>query len=262
MSKKVIIGITTGNRKINSFTSPNAEFVCLSNAYLQLFKHDENVIPLIISPEIYHNNTEQICSMLDGLIISDGQDIHPSYYKQINLVKYDENVKGIGVPFKRPKVMEPYLQRDQLEIQLYRKAKEKNIPILGVCRGMQIINVAEGGTLHQELPDSEVTHYLGEDGWINYHQIKICQSSKLNAIFKKEEYAISSIHHQGIEKLGKELIATGHADDGHIEVIEHKDKDFIMGFQGHFEKMVKNYPLYQKMIHHFVEQARKEVLCS
>ena len=253
MNKKLIIGITANKKTVSVNFSAQQEITYIADVFLDLFKSYDNIIPIIISQENVEH-VEEICSILDGLIISSGEDVDPSFYKALNLVKYDENVKDLGSHYHRSKLMAPNKKRDQFEIALYKAAKEKNIPILGICRGMQLINVAEGGTLYQELPASHISHFIEKDGWIHYHNIELDKDSKVYEIFKTSTYTIASIHHQGVDKLGNNLVASARAEDGLIEIIEHKEKDFIVGFQGHIEQMF-NFPIYRKVIDVFVEKA-------
>jgi putative glutamine amidotransferase len=253
MKKKLIIGITANKKTVSVNFSAKQDVTYIADTFLDLFKSYDNIIPIIISQENVEH-VEEICGILDGLIISSGEDVDPSFYKALNLIKYDDNVKDLGSHYHRSKLMAPNKKRDQFEISLYKAAKEKNIPILGICRGMQLINVAEGGTLYQELPASHISHFIEKDGWIHYHNIELDKDSKVYEIFKISTYTISSIHHQGVDKLGNNLVASARAEDGLIEIIEHMEKDFIVGFQGHIEHMF-NFPLYRKVIDVFVEKA-------
>jgi putative glutamine amidotransferase len=248
----VFIGITANKKSVSVNFSTKQDVTYISDAFLGLFKKYDNVIPIIISDENLEH-VKEICEILDGLVISSGEDVDPSFYKAFNLIKYD-NVTDLGSSYHRPKLLAPNKKRDQFELELYRVAKEKNIPILGICKGMQLMNVAEGGTLYQELPSTKISHFIEKDGWIHYHDIEIEKKSKLYEIFNTSRYTISSIHHQGIEKLGDNFIASATAEDGLVEIIEHKERDFIVGFQGHIEKM-DNFPLYKKVIDVFVEKA-------
>lgn len=262
MKNKILIGITTSKRSVDVNFLSKQEITYISNSIIELFQSHENVIPVILSHDTHNHHTDEICSILDGLLLSSGEDIDPSFYKTSNQINYDDKVNNIGKAYHRPKSLEPNQKRDQFEINLYHAAKKRNIPILGICRGMQLINVAEGGTLHQENPESHISHFIEKDGWIHYHNIEIDKNSKTYSILSTENIPISSIHHQSINNLGKELKATATAPDGTIEIIEHPDKEFIIGIQGHMEKILSNFPIYKKVIDEFLHAAtRRSALC-
>ncbi len=142
----------------------------------------------------------------------------------------------------------PILERDYFEIQLYSISKSLGKSILGICRGMQIINISEGGTLCQNI-DTYLEHSIRKDGWIPYHSIKIKKNTILHQLLDIEEYTVSSTHHQCIKKLGTNIVASAYSADGIVEAIELcSDKQKIIGFQGHIENMLTNYTEYNKII--------------
>ncbi|EKE26773.1 MAG: hypothetical protein ACD_4C00148G0002 [uncultured bacterium (gcode 4)] len=257
MKKKVFIGITASQREVHVNISKK-DITYISDDFLALIKYFDNVIPVILPVDIDPEHAKEIVEKLDGIILSSGEDIDPSIYKAVNLIKYDENISGLGEKYHRSLMFVPNIKRDFFEISLYKAAKEKNIPVIGICRGMQLINVAEEGTLYQENPDAGLIHFLGKDGWIHYHDIFLEKNSKIFEVFQIQKYTVCSIHHQSVEKLGKNLVISAKSEDGVVEVIEHKDYDFIIGIQGHIEKMTKNYPLYQKLIEKFIQNASIE----
>lgn len=262
MKKQTLIGITTSKRAVDVNLLSKQEIIYISNAMLELFATHENVVPIILSPDTHPQHADEICSILDGLLLSSGEDVDPSFYNNIELIKYDEKVSGVGKKYHRPTLLEPNIKRDKFEIDLYNAAKAKNIPVLGICRGMQIINVAEGGTLHQEHPDSDISHFMEKDGWINYHNIEIEQDSQIFSILNTLNHTVSSIHHQSVNQLADSLRSSAKADDGTIEIIEHLHEEFIIGIQGHIEKTMKNFPIYKNIINAFVKTAsREKILC-
>ncbi len=149
-------------------------------------------------------------SRLDGLIISGGPDVEP--------VRYGQHA-GPRTTVVRP-------ERDDAEVALFRAMHDASRPVLGICRGMQLINVALGGTLIQHLPD-----VVGHDehsptpGAMGEHKISVAPSSRLAALLGAESGQVGVIdvpthHHQGIDQLGAGLVATAWADDGMIEALE------------------------------------------
>lgn len=198
-----------------------------------IYKHGG--IPVIIPNIIDFNVIEKFLNKVDALLLIGGEDVSSECYSG----KKSKNV------------------RDEFEIKMYNYFKKNNKPIFGICRGLQIINVAEGGTL-KDIDDSEINHLIGLDGWINYHDIKIINHTKLKKIIPKSNYTISSVHHQAVDKLGNSLVVSAVSNDGVIEVIESSSENFVMAFQGHIEKCLKNYDAYNNVIKKFIQEACNE----
>jgi putative glutamine amidotransferase len=166
---------------------------------------------------------DEILDLLDGLILAGGSDIDPAAY---------------GVD-PHPKTQTPVPERDTFEIALARRAWERDMPVLGICRGMQLINVARGGTLVQHLPD-EFGHedhrripgsFDGSD-----HDVRLEAGSLAERAAGEQVHVTKSHHHQGIERVGEGLQITGHATiDDLPEAIEAPDRRFVLGVQWHPE---------------------------
>ena len=210
----------------------------VANSYIDILVKN-NAIPILLSPQISKNEVVDIVKKIDGMMFIGGEDIKEGYYNS------DLNVREIS-------------KRDELEIELYRECKDKRIPILGICRGLQLINVAEGGTLENISDSNIIKHTIDEDGFINYHDIYIEKDSKLKKIMKIDNYSVCSMHHQKIAKLGENLKISAKSEDGVIEAIESKDKNFIMAFQGHIEKNIKNFKKYNNVIKEFLDYSTTE----
>lgn len=165
----------------------------------------------------------EIMSKASGLLLSGGPKVHPGRYGK----EYDTARCYIDA------------SRDTLEFNLLNIAIEKQMPILGICRGLQLLNVAFGGTLFVDiLADfgSKIIHRDKEFGYC-YHEISLIKNSMLYKLLLIENFTVNSFHHQGIEKLPDEFIANALSDDGFIEGIERKDtsKPFILAVQWHPE---------------------------
>lgn len=200
-------------------------------------------IPIIIPNAISVEDCKDIVAKVDGLVLIGGQDISPSLYGQVCKVSYSPSVSGIGEPYNRPALLKPDEHRDNIEKATYMSAREKGIPVLGVCRGMQLINVAEGGSLKQEIEGDVLDHALDHDGWINYHEVEVVSHTRLREIVGKEKFLVSSIHHQCVDRLGQNIVASAFSVDGMVEAIEVDEPDvFVVGIQGHIEKSLKNTP--------------------
>lgn len=177
-----------------------------------------------LSPELAEGYIEQA----EGVLFSGGVDVDPVHFGQTphpNLGFIDES-------------------RDLFEFALYKAAKRRGIPILGICRGIQLINVAEGGTLHQHLPalPEMIQHsQLNPDGSL-FHEMKLDPNSGLANAYGKTMLRTDSYHHQGIDKLGRELKAVAWTQDGLIEAVEGTGKTFVLGVQWHPEMSFQKYP--------------------
>lgn len=152
----------------------------------------------------------------DGLILCGGNDIQPLYY--------NEEING-SRNFD--------IERDKREFSIAKKFLETGKPILGICRGHQLLNVILGGTLIQHLPNA--SDHTGKNGVDNIHTIKTNPKSILYNLYG-DYFFVNSSHHQAIKNLGNDLIATAYAMDGTIEAIEHISKPYI-AVQFHPERM-------------------------
>lgn len=249
--KAPIIGVTTSETTLE--LKPITK---LNSAYVELVS-SHNGIPLLLTQRTPLEHVEQLVSRLDGLILIGGQDIDPAIWGAAPEVEYRENLSGTGIRYCRPVDYTPSRRRDDFEIALYHAAKERCIPIFGICRGLQIINVAEGGSLHQELPEpTTIRHYTENDEWTQHHMIHIDPNTKVGTWMQREQYFTSSIHHQGIDRLGDNLRVSARAEDGVIEIIENlHDERFIVGVHGHIEQTRPNLPLYDILLGIFFDQA-------
>ncbi|MDZ7740442.1 MAG: gamma-glutamyl-gamma-aminobutyrate hydrolase family protein [Bacteroidota bacterium] len=182
----------------------------------------------------------------DGFLLTGGPDVHPAWYGQI------EDTTKCG---------EFDLRRDSLEIKLIGGAVNMQIPILGICRGEQILNVYFGGSLVADIPteyDTLVKHRIVEDPYSCYHRVVVDSSSKLFKTSQAGMGFVASNHHQAINRLGEELRITARADDDLPEAIEWKDpagKAFMMAVQWHPERMDKSNPLSLPIALYFLTAA-------
>jgi gamma-glutamyl-gamma-aminobutyrate hydrolase PuuD len=159
----------------------------------------------------------------DGLVLQGGADIDPAVYGR-------EPDPHLG-PTDRV--------RDEFELRLLSAFVARDKPVLGVCRGMQLINVAHGGTLHQDLVASFVTaihHHVPEQYDAHMHRLRYPAGGWMDRLFPDaSEPCVNSIHHQGIDVLGEGLVAEAWSEDGIIECIRRPDAAFVVGVQWHPE---------------------------
>ena len=166
-------------------------------------------------------------SHIDGLLLPGGGDINPSVYSQ----KRHFTIRGVN----------PSL--DALEIWLFQKALEADLPVFGICRGIQIMSVAMGGELYQDIEDTvpreTLSHTRRCDGTDSQHEIEITDGSLLHGLIGKSVSTVNSAHHQAVDAVGEELVVTARSTaEGIIEAIEHPDKRFMLGVQYHPERML------------------------
>jgi putative glutamine amidotransferase len=181
----------------------------------------------------------------DGLLVTGGEDVYPDHYGKIS----DTTKCGT---FDR--------YRDSLELALIRQALKSKMPVFGVCRGLQILNIALDGTLIIDIPadyDTIVIHR--QEDWENcYHQVSVDTASVLFSISRARSAIVNSNHHQGIDKLGNELLITSYAMDSLPESIEWKNnegKGFLMAVQWHPERMDTIHPLAKNLAVEFLRAA-------
>lgn len=214
-----LIGITTGRR----ISRNDYMLITLVEAYSQAVTRAGGapvLIPLGL-PESYLSN---ILNRLDGLLLSGGGDIDPGLY---------------GNPM-HPMVNEVDTDRDRVEMYVCLQALQREMPVLGVCRGLQVMNVALGGTLFEDIADQRPgsLQHRYWPGWARdhlAHNIDIIENSLLSKILGSETLMVNSLHHQGINRLSPHLQATATAPDGLIEAVELPGYPFGLAVQWHPE---------------------------
>jgi len=182
-------------------------------------------IPLILSPLMGASLAGSALDGCDGLLLTGGEDIHPSWY---------------GAD-PSPLLSPPSSERDLLELALFAVARQRGLPILGICRGIQLVNVALGGTLFQDLPSERpgsVDHSPPGLRNIRSHPVRIHPGSRVAAALDATSITVNSFHHQAIKDLAPGLVATAWSDDGLIEAVESGPAtSWILAVQWHPEEM-------------------------
>ena len=204
---------------------------------------DAGGIPLIApywkDPEII----KQMVTMADGIFVSGGADVEPSEYGEE----------------KRSECQATIPERDAFELALIKEALEQDKPMICICRGMQILNVALGGTLYQDLQLNTGTT-IDHPDYVSYltgfHDVKVETDSKLYGIFGKETMFVNSLHHQGIKDLAPGLKVAATAPDGLIEGVELPGKTYVVGYQWHPEMMPAN-EMYSKLFGALMDECKK-----
>jgi putative glutamine amidotransferase len=181
-------------------------------------------IPVLIPFDLDPSLQEQLTNRLDGVVFSGGGDIHPSFYN--------------GQP--HPLVDEVDTARDQLEIDLLKQTIRVGKPFFGICRGLQLINVALGGSLYEDLLDQRpqaLRHQYAPEFPRNYlaHSVQLEANSQIGSLIPRPKIQVNSLHHQGIDRLAPDLQASGYAPDGLIEAVELPGYSFGLAIQWHPE---------------------------
>jgi putative glutamine amidotransferase len=198
-------------------------------------------IPVVVPP-LHIGLVEQLLERIDGVCLSGGPDLDP--------VSYGARPHEHTGPTQH--------RLDAFELALARAADARGLPILAVCRGLQVLNVARGGTLHQHLPEQvgeRIKHRQEAAGTFPTHWVTLQPSSKLETILGRHRTKVNSFHHQAVATLGDGLVVTGRASDGTIEGVEAIDREFVVGVQWHAETLVDR-PGQAALFSSFVQAAR------
>lgn len=174
----------------------------------------------------------------DGLLLPGGADIEPALYGRN----------------REEKCGKPNELRDKYEFLIYDAFVKTNKPILCICRGFQLLNVINGGTLYQDIADiKKCSHSDFLKRAKAVHNVTITENTKLSEIFGKSQVGVNSLHHQAVENIGNNLIVSAVSEDGFVEALELKNHPFCMGVQWHPEHMSKNDSLQQDIFNKFVK---------
>ena len=199
--------------------------------------------PVLIPQLQNEDKAESYIDLIDGLVLTGGSDVCPHYYGE-----EPEDIKD-----NNP-------SRDKWEIELFTQAYEKNIPVFGICRGMQLMNVALGGSLYQDINKhlgKELLHWPQDQEYIR-HFVDIERKSKLFKVLCSDRIKVNSYHHQAIKKMAPPLKAVATAEAGIIEAVEAAEKEFILGVQWHPEDLINKQPCFLKAFKILVENAGKD----
>jgi putative glutamine amidotransferase len=241
-----IIGVSTSEMRTPERVvhDPNSEPVqsrelALGLTYPEAIRR-AGAVPVIIPP-LDIESVEPLLDGLCGLCLSGGPDLHPAVYGAVAHA-------ALGPT-------EPHL--DHFELALVRAAEARDLPVLAICRGLQVLNVARGGTLVQDLPSerpSGVVHRQRPRGSTPTHGVRIEGASLVASALGVLEIRVNSFHHQAVDVLGSGLRAVGWASDGVVEAIEATDRAFTIAVQWHAESMVDS-PEQARLLRTFTEMA-------
>ena len=221
---KPLVAVTMGSSPGDSAGRPAR--ATLNAAYLRAIEN-AGAVPVLLAPGMGHETIEALMARVTGLMLTGGGDIDPARYGEA------AHPKTVGVS----------VERDEMEDVATLWALERDMPILAICRGLQFLNVALGGSLHQHTPDvvgDRIKHAQTEHGFARdepTHGVRMAHGSCLSALLGADRARVNSMHHQSINRLGSGLVATAWADDDCIEGAELPGRRFVAGVQWHAEEM-------------------------
>ncbi len=236
---KPIIGVT-----VDRSTNDGYSYETINEYNLKAFMLS-GAIPIMLPTIVEDELMDEYLKIVDGLCFSGGDDICPLIYGEdpINEVKEISHL------------------RDEFEVKLFQKAAAKDMPVLGICRGSQIINVSSGGSLYQDInvqKDGTGGHMpkFASAGF-THHRVEIMKGSVLYSILQTEEIPVNSFHHQAVKNIAEGYKVAALSRDGTIEAIESVNHTFIVGVQWHPELLYERYPVFLKIFEALVKAAKK-----
>lgn len=245
-----LIGVTTselrmaGQVRRERHGEPARVEMALGMSYLRAVERAGG-LPVVLPP-LELDRISPLLDRLSGVLLSGGPDLDPSGYGRA----------------AHPELGPTEPQLDAFEVQLAREADARGLPILGICRGAQALNISRGGTLHQHLPDATdgtVEHRQDAPGSQATHEVRVAPRSRLAAVLGSPRMAVNSFHHQGVEELGRGLRAVAWAPDGVIEAVEAREEWPVLGVQWHAETLIDD-PAQLALFRHLVTAAEEREL--
>ena len=241
-----LIGISTSELRnpkehVNRFASePPMRELALGLTYPQAVARAGGV-PVVIPPFTSDQQIDALLDRVDGLLFSGGPDFDPSTYGEARHPELGPDVDAVA---------------DAYELTLHAAAAERDLPVLGICRGMQGLNVSRGGTLQQHLPDvTTLAHRPGHDMFSPAHSVAIEAGSLLHRLAGTRDLAVNSFHHQAVARLGAGLQIAARAPDGTVEAVWDPAASFSLGVQWHPETLT-HLPEHAALIAALVTAAR------
>jgi putative glutamine amidotransferase len=237
-----LIGVTTSL----SFGKKTPERAYVNSTYLAAIQ-EAGGVPVPLPPQLGDGALEELSSRLHGLLLTGGGDVDP---------------KTFGEPPHRS-VYDVAPTRDRLEMALVRRCMTEGRPVLAICRGIQLLNVALGGSLYQDVatdPGTKIKHQQTGPRDKPTHAVTVTPGSFLARVLGEDELRVNSMHHQAVKALGKNMVAVAHAPDQIVEGIELADAGpdrFVLGVQWHPEELVPKDSAARNLFSAFVSACRK-----
>lgn len=239
---KPVIGVTANSLFSEGGAFPGMERVYVNQTYIHSVI-EADAIPVILPTIQNEQAIKAQLSRVDAVLLSGGSDVNPLLFGEEPDAKLD---------FILP-------DRDQYEISLTTLAYQMGKPLLGICRGIQVINVAFGGTLYQDIitqaPRCTVKHFQSSRRDFAGHTVDIASGSLLYEILGADSLAVNSFHHQAVKDVAPGFFINAMSRDGIIEGIEKPGKAFMLGVQWHPEMLVDSYPIMQALFRRLTTEA-------
>lgn len=238
MKPKPLIGLTT-YRNLNSYSHPQ---ISIAEAYTRAVS-SAGGLPVAVPLGLGEADLEGLLTRLEGIIFTGGGDVEPQRYGSS----------------PHPLVDAVDADRDRVELFLLEQTLRRRLPFLGICRGLQVLNVGLGGTLYEDILDQHagaMQHQYSPDWPRDYlaHTVKICRGTLLSLIIGRDVVGVNSLHHQGIRRLADGLAPTAYAPDGLVEAVELHDYSFGLAVQWHPEWLTMHQPM-QMVFSNFIQAA-------
>lgn len=239
MSTFPLIGVSTS---ITVGTSPERAYV--NSTYLNAIQQAGGV-PLPLPPQLSSRSWKRLAAGLDGLLLTGGGDIDPALFGEA----------------PQPTLYDVAPIRDTFEANAARWALEHRLPLLCICRGVQVLNVALGGSLYQDVgtdPGTTLPHSQKEPRDQPTHKIRIAPGSRLAEVVGADEVEVNSMHHQALKSLGRGLAAVAWAPDQLVEGVEMPEQPgFVLGVQWHPEELIGHSEAARRLFAALVTHARR-----
>ncbi|HIE26020.1 TPA: gamma-glutamyl-gamma-aminobutyrate hydrolase family protein [Candidatus Poribacteria bacterium] len=239
-----IIGVTCGSDVSASNTGGRVyRKNTVGSDYISAIEHAGGapvVLPIVEDEECISG----FIDIIDGLLLSGGGDIDPSFFNE-------EPISALGS-------IDP--NRDSVEMLLSKAALEQDLPVLAICRGIQVLNVAAGGTLYQDISQHSketLKHRQSAPGWHASHTIQMEPGSLISEIFGKRTGRVNSFHHQAVRDAADGFYVSARSNDGIIEAIESREYRFMLGVQFHPEMMFQHHPEAANIFAAFVKACQR-----
>lgn len=203
-------------------------------------------VPVVLPP-VRPEDVPALLERLDGVLLSGGVDVDPVLYGQA----------------PHPKLGRVNRRRDDFELALTREALRRDLPILAICRGHQVLNVATGGTLVQDIPsivEGAMEHDAPGPRWRRSHRVEVTASSRLREILGEDALSVNSLHHQAVDRVGEGLLMSARSPDGVVEGLEMPGRRFVVAVQWHPESFWSRPDSFQPLFDAHVEACRAAAL--
>ena len=200
-------------------------------------------VPVVLPP-VRPEDVPALLDRLDGVLLSGGVDVDPALYGQE----------------RHPKLGRVNRRRDDFELALTREALRRDQPVFAICRGHQVLNVASGGTLVQDIP-SLIAGAVEHDGrgprCRRSHRVEVTASSRLREILGEDAVSVNSLHHQAVDRIGEGLVMSARSEDGVVEGLEMPGRRFVLAVQWHPESFWNRSDSFQSLFDAHAEACRR-----